>query len=158
RLLDPHLITVQHRTARQTADHVAFLLVSRIDVFVHSKGAASLVIGNTAQAAAVVPVRIVLHAANFRRRLDTRTQDVDVEIRLDPLERRGGSLQTHAGVNILAGQGAEVVGRIAYAVVLREDQVPDFDRAFVRVIKDFATRTANPVGAFAGSARGPEVV
>ena len=50
-------------------------------------------------------------------------------VRLDALHHGGHPLQAHAGVDVLAGQRPEVVRRIADAVELREDQVPDLDRA-----------------------------
>ena len=89
--------------------------------------------------------------------LDQRPEDVDVEIRLDPLQHGGRPLEAHAGVDVLAGQRPQVVGRVAHAIELREDQVPDFDLAEVGVVVDFAARAANAVGALAGGIGGPEV-
>ena len=58
----------------------------------------------------------------------------------------------------LEGSGLEVVGRVADAIELREDEIPDFDglAAFGMVV-DFAAGSADAVGALAGGAGGPEV-
>ena len=76
---------------------------------------------------------------------------------LDALQHRGRPLQAHARVDVLAGQRPQIVGRVAHAVELREDQVPDFDLAEGRVVVDFAARAADAVGALAGGVGRPEV-
>ena len=158
RLADAHLMSVEHRAAQEPADHVALLLVAGIDVLVDGKRAGADVVGNAAQAAAVFVLRIIGHAANFAGRLDQRAEDVDVEVRLHALQHRGRSLQAHARVDVLARQGAKIVGRIAHAIELGEDQVPDFDLAEGRVVIDFAARAADAVGPLARGVGRPEVL
>ena len=58
----------------------------------------------------------------------------------------------------LLGSGRRLFGRIAHAVELREDQVPDFDLAEGRVVVDFAARAADAVGPLAGGVGRPEVL
>ena len=157
RLADAHLVAVQHGAAEQPADDVALFLVAGMDVFVDGEGAGADVIGDAAQAAAGLGGRIVARMADFAGGLDQRPEDVDVEIRLHALQDGRRPLEAHAGVDVLAGQRAEVVGRVAHAIELGEDQVPDFDLAGVGVIIDFAARTADAVGSLAGGVGGPEV-
>ena len=158
RLADAHLVAVQDRAAQQPADDVALLLVAGIDVFVDGERAGADVVGDAAQAAAVLVGRIVADAADLAGRLDQRAEDVDVEVRLDALQHRGRPLQAHARVDVLARQRAQVVRRIADAVELREDQVPNLDLAEGRVEIDFAARAADAVGPLAGGVGRPEVL
>ena len=58
----------------------------------------------------------------------------------------------------LLGNGRKLFGRIADAVELGEDEVPDFDLAEGRLEVDFAARAANAVGALAGGVGRPEVL
>lgn len=52
----------------------------------------------------------------------------------------------------------QIVRRIADAIELGEDQIPDLNRlAVVKLVVDFATRTANPIGSLTRSGSGPEV-
>src|SRR5581483_11439506 len=82
-----------------------------------------------------------------------------MEVALDSLQNCRGPLQAHAGVDVLAGERTEVVRRIADTIELREDQVPDFDRAAGRrMIENFAAWAADAVGAFARCTGRPEVV
>ena len=160
RLVDAHLVAVQHGPADQLADHVALLLVVGIDVLVDGEGAGPHVVGDAPQAAAVVSVNFavafgpVLHAADLAGRLDQRAEDVDVVVGLHALQHGGHAFEAHARVDVLAGQRAEVVGRRADAVELREDQVPDLDRSAGRGDVDFAARPAHAVGPLAGALAG----
>ena len=81
-----------------------------------------------------------------------------MEVRLDALQHRGRPLQAHARVDVLAGQRTQIVGRIAHAVELGEDQVPDFDLAEGRVVVDFAARAADAVGTLAGGVGRPKIL
>ncbi len=77
----------------------------------------------------------------------------------DALHDRGDAFQTHAGVDVLAGQRPQIVGRIADAVELREHQVPNLDFFTVgRMKEDFAARAADAIGALARRRSGPEIV
>jgi hypothetical protein len=58
----------------------------------------------------------------------------------------------------LLGSGRRLFGRVAHAVELREDEVPDFDLAEVGAEVDFAARAADAVGALAGGVGRPEVL
>ena len=116
-------------------------------------------VGDAAEAAAVVAGGVVLRAADFAGSFDERTEDVDVVVGINPLHHAGNPLQPHTGVDVLARQRAEVIRRVADAVELGENQVPDFDRLFsFGVIIDFAAWPADAVGPFAGGAGRPEVV
>lgn len=61
---------------------------------------------------------------------EDRAEDVGVVVGTDVLEDRDEPLETHAGVDVLVGQGAE--GGIGLPVVLHEDVVPDLEH--VRVV------------------------
>ena len=79
-------------------------------------------------------------------------------IRLHALHDRSHPLETHARVDVLAGQRAKIVGRRADAIELREDQVPDLDRAAGRGDVNLAARPAHAVRALAGRAGRPEIL
>ncbi len=99
-----------------------------------------------------------LHVRDFGGRFDDRPQNVDVEIRVDALQHAGRALQAHAGVDVLARQRPEIIGRLADAIELREHQVPDFDcAAGGRMEKDFAARAAHAVGPLAGALAGQKL-
>ncbi len=116
-------------------------------------------ISNAAEAAAVVGFGIVLLFTNLRSCFNQWAQGVDVEIGFDALHDGGHAFQAHAGVDVFARQWTQIVGRIADAIELGEDQVPNFDFATVgRADENFAARATDAVGAFAGSAGGPEVI
>ena len=116
-------------------------------------------IGDPPQPPAVVAVVLVLLAGHFRCRFDDREQIVDVKVRRHTLQHTRGSLQTHAGIDVLARQRVQIVGRIADAIELREDQVPDLDIAAVVQVKvDLAAGTADTIGTLARRRGGPEVL
>ena len=158
RLADAHLVAVEDGAAQQPADHVALLLVARIDVFVDGERAGADVVGDAPQPAAGFLGRLIADAADLAGRLDQRAEDVDVEVRVDALQHRGRPLQAHARVDVLARQRVQIVGRVADAVELREHQVPNLDRAEGRVEVDFAARAADAVGPLAGGVGRPEVL
>ena len=158
-LVNAQLPAVQHRPAQQPLDDVFFLVRAGIDVLVDGQRAGPHVVGNPPQPPPLFAGRIVFHPADLGRGQHDRPQDVDVVIRVDSLQHRGGPLQPHAGVDVLAGQRTQIVRRIADAVELGEDQIPDFDfAAAVGREIDFAARSADAVGAAAGGAGGPEIV
>ena len=154
---DAHLVAVQHGAAEQPADDVALLLVARMHVLVHREAARADVIGDASQAAAGFLAGLIGDAADLAGGLDQRPKDVDVEVRLHALKHRGRPLQAHSRVDVLAGQRAEIVRRIADAIELRENEVPN-STCRVGVIVDFAARTANAVGTLTGGVGGPEVL
>ena len=109
----------------------------------HGHRAGADVIGDAPQAAANVAFVFVVHAADFRGGQHDRFQIVDVEIRLYALQRGGRAFQAHAGVNVFAGERAKVVRRVADAIELREDQIPNLDRLTAGgMVIDFAARAA----------------
>ena len=116
-------------------------------------------VGDAAQAAAVLVGRLVAHAADLAGRLDQRAEDVDVEVRTRRPASTAAVRSRPMPVSMfLLGSGRRLFGRIAHAVELREDQVPDFDLAEGRVEVDFAARAADAVGALAGGVGRPEVL
>jgi len=157
RFADAHLAAVEHRASQEPLDDVLFLVRARIDVLVHGKRTGPHVVGDPAEPPPVFARRIVLDAADLAGRLDQRPQDVDVVVRLDALHHRSRPLQAHARVDVLARQRPQVVGRVAHAVELREDQVPDLHVARFRAVVDLAARSADAVGPLARRAGRPEV-
>ena len=155
---DAHLVAVQHGAAQEAADDIALLLVAGMHVLVHREGAGADVIGDAAQSAAGFLAGPIGDAADLAGGLDQRAKDVDVEIRLHALHHRRRPLQAHPRVDVLAGQRPQVVRRIADAVELRENEVPNLDLPGVGVIVDFAARSADAVGTLAGGVGGPEVL
>ena len=125
----------------------------------NGKRAGPDVVGDAAEAAAVVAGGVVLRAADFAGSFDEGAEDVDVVIGINPLHHAGNPLQPHAGVDVLARQRAKIIRRVADAVELGEDQVPDFDRLFSLGMEiNFAAWAADPVGPFARGPSRPEVV
>ena len=158
RIVNADLMPVEHRPPQQALDDVFFLVRAGVDVFVDRERAGAHVIGNAPQAASGLAGRIVAYAAHLARRFDQRAQDVDVVVGVDALHHGRRALQAHAGIDVLAGQRPQIIGRIADAVELGEDQVPNLDRAGAGVEKDLAARSADAVGPLAGGAGRPEVV
>ena len=157
RLAHAHLMPVQHRPAQKPLDDVFFLVRAGNHVLVNGERAGPHVIGDPPQAPAVLGFRLIADVAHLARRLDQRPENVDVEVRIHALQHRRGSLQAHAGVDVAAGQRTEIVGRIAHAIELRENQVPNFHRAEFGLIINFAARPAHPVGPLAGCVGRPEI-
>src|SRR5438045_2798351 len=118
---------VEDGATEEALDDVLFFVGTRVDVFVNGEGAGADVVGDAAEPAAVVGFVFVLDTADFGGREDDRKEDVDVVVRGDALERGGGALEAHAGVDVFRGEGFEVVGRAPHAVELREDEVPNLD-------------------------------
>src|SRR5690606_18222089 len=87
--------------------------------------ASANMVGDSAQSSATFRLRFVFHATNLRGRLDERAQNIDVKVRGYVLEDRGGSLQAHPGIDILAGKRPQVVGGGSHPLKLREHKVPD---------------------------------
>jgi len=95
-----------------------------------------------------------------------------VVIRFHPLQHGGGPFEPHAGVDVLAGQGPQVVRRVAHlagqgpqvvrrvahTMELGKDQVPDLHFAEIAVVVDLAAGAADAVRALAGGVGGPEVL
>ncbi len=79
-------------------------------------------------------------------------------VRVNALHDAGDAFQAPCRVDVLGRQRFKVVWRIADAVELREDEVPDLDLlAVADVVVDFAARAADAVGAFARRFGRPEV-
>jgi hypothetical protein len=111
------------------ADDVLFLLRSGIDVFVDGHRAGPDVVGDAPQPPAVVRLRGRTSCRRPRPPPRRSAAGCRCGSSSDALQRRRRTLQPHAGVDVLAGQRAQVVRRIADAVELGEHQVPDLDRA-----------------------------
>ena len=160
RLLHPHLNAVENRATEQAANDVFFFFRARVDVFVNRERAGADMVGDAAQTAAVFVRQILIVVflrADFRRRVDQRTKRVDVEVRFDALQNGRNAFEAHPGVDVFARERTQVVRRVADAVKLREDEVPNFNFALRRFVVNFGTRAANAVRAFARGGRRPEV-
>ena len=151
---------LHRRTAQQQPDDVVLLLGTGTAAFVQRKRTGADVIGDPAHGTTLRRRVLILHADDLTGRLTQRLQDVDLEVAQHALQGGGTAFQTHAGVDVLFRQRLQVVRRVADAVELREDQVPDLDRlrrAGWQVI-DFTARTADAVGALRRGGGGPEVL
>jgi hypothetical protein len=159
RLAHAHLPAVEHGAPQEPLDDVFFLVRPGINVLVDGERASAHVIGNPPQPPAVVVARHVLYVTHLARGFDDRSQDVNMKIGLDSLHHRSGALQSHAGVDILARQRPQIVGRSPDAVELREHQVPDLDfLALLGMKEDLAAWAADAVRPLARRPGGPEVV
>jgi len=81
-------------------------------------------------------------AAEFSGALHQRHKQIGIVVGDDSLKDRGGAFKAHAGVNAGLGQGRQFAALIA--VVLHEDEVPDFDEA-AAVAREFAFRCGKAV-------------
>ncbi len=151
-------MAVEDGSAEQSLDDVLLLVRPGVDVFVDGERAGPNMIGDPPRAAAVLARRIVFPPADFRRGLDQRAEDVDVEVRLHALENGGRALQAHAGVDVLARQRPQIARRIADAIELGKHEVPDFHFAELGVEIDFAARAAYAVGPLARRVGRPEIL
>ena len=151
-------MAVEHGAAQKSLDDVALLFGAWHHFFVDGKRTSADVIGDAAQATAGVGFGIVLLFANLGGSFDQWPECIDVKIGVDALHHGRDALQAHTGIDVLAGERAEVVGRDSDAVELCEDEIPDFDFAVGCMNENLAAWATNPVGAFAGRAGGPEVV
>ena len=111
-------------------------------------------------------------AAEFSGALHQRHKQIGIVVGDDSFKDRGGAFKAHAGVNAGLGQGRQFAALIA--VVLHEDEVPDFDEA-AAVAREFAFRCGKAVAEIrrggahvvmnfaawatrAGIAHGPEIL
>ena len=160
RLLHAHLHAVKDGAAQQAANDVFLFFRTRIDVFVNGKRTGANVIRNAAQAAAVFVLKVdgvIFLRADFCGGLDERAQRIDMEVRFYALQDGRNALEPHAGVDIFARERAKVVRRVADAVELRKDEVPNFDFALRGLMIDFGTRAAYSVWSLARRGGGAEV-
>ena len=100
---------------------------------------------------------VIFLRADFCGGLDERAQRIDMEVRFYALQDGRNALEPHAGVDIFARERAKVVRRVADAVELRKDEVPNFDFALRGLMIDFGTRAAYSVWSLARRGGGPEV-
>ena len=153
-----HLVSVQNRTSHQTPNDRTGILGAGIHVLVNGKNGRTRMVGDSPQSTPVIAVVLILHADHFGRRLNNRKQAVDVEIRGDTLQYARRTLEPHTGVDVLAGKRLKIVGRIADAVELSENEIPDFDvTAILQLVIDLAARPTDAVGPLARRRGGPEV-
>ena len=133
RLAPAHLVAVEHRPAQQPADRRSPPSRGRGG---RSRGCRTCRPARGRRSAAADAVvagrRRTSTPQTLGRGRDDRPEDVDVEVRRHALQHGGRALQAHAGVDVLARQRPQVVRRVAHAVELREDQVPDLDRLAAR--------------------------
>ena len=158
RFPSPDSVPIQDGSAQQPTHDIFFSLRTGIDVFVDGKRAGTHMIGDAPQSPAFFASGIIFDAQDVGGGQDDRLEDVDMEVRVDTLQHGGRSLQSHPRIDVLAGQGAEVVGRRPHAIVLREDQVPDFDGlARVCMVENLAAWAADTVWPLARRIGRPEV-
>ena len=151
-----------NRATDDTAQDITASLVGGHDTVDDQESGRTDVIGNDAQRLGFK----IRRAGRFGGRLDEMLKEVDLVIRMHALENRCEALEAHTGIDRRFRQGRH--GPVGVAVVLHEDEVPDFDvpvailfrRAgrpapdvFAMVEKDFR---AGATGA--GITHGPEIV
>ena len=81
-----------------------------------------------------------------------------MEVGFHALEHGCGPFEPHAGIDVLARQGAKIVGRRPHPVELGEYQVPNLHGAPLRLVIDFAARSADAVRTLTEGVGRPEVL
>ena len=159
RISQTELVAVQHGPPQEAANDVLFLIGTRVDILMDGKSAGSQMIGDPPQTPPRLARRVVLGSTDLGNGLDNRAQNVDVIVRVHALQNCRCAFQAHAGINVLAGERPEIIGRIADTIELREDKIPDLNLA-ARVInvKDLAARAADSIRSLRGRPGRPEVI
>ncbi len=158
-------------TAQKTAQHVPPALVGRQRAISNKEGRGTAVIGDNAQGGIdIVSIRVaegVGHIGQTGRILDNVLEEVGVKVGLLALADGSYALKAHACINI--GLGKRDARAVRLLVVLRKNQVPDFQEAVAVAFADAAVRAAGQAFALvyvnfgtgttgAGVAHGPEIV
>ena len=169
RALDAEQAAVEHRAAKQAAQHVAAALVAGQDAVgdeeVHRTGG----VGDDAQAArsAGVARAVVGLAGDLHAEGDEALHEVAVVVGARVLHDSRHALQAHARIEVAVGQLGH--GAVLLAVVLGEHEVPELEEAVaVAAGSAIGTPAAELLAlvevdlgagaAGAGGAGGPEVV
>ena len=109
--------------AEQTAQHVAAALVGGQDAVGHHEGAAADVVGDDADGDIILGIRAVGLARDVLHVVQHALDGIDLEQIADALHHAGQTLQTHAGIDVGAGQALVVA--LAVGIELAEHEVPD---------------------------------
>ena len=148
--------------ADHAAQHVAAPFIAWSDAIDDQEGTGADVVGDDLERV----VAKILRAGFPSGGLDQGLEQVDFVVGMHALHHRRDALQSHPGIHRRPGQGVHDARFIA--VVLHEDQVPDFDVAVAvflgcarRAARDFCAVVVEDLGtgaAGAGVAHRPEVV
>ncbi len=158
-------------TAQQAAQNVAPALIGRQCAVGNKEGRCTAVVCNNAQGRIhIIGVGVaegIGHIGQAGSILDNVLEEVGVKVGLLALADGSYAFKAHAGINIGLGKGHACAVRLL--VVLRKDQVPDFQEAVAVALADAAVRPAGQAFALVninfrtgtagtGVAHGPEVV
>ena len=169
RLVDAQAVTVTDAPAHDAAENVRAPVLVGEHALADEERRGPRVIRDDAHRDVVFFERAAVGlAADARRLVDERTQEIGVVIAGDALHRRADALEAHAGVHRLRGQGHQRA--VLEALELHEDVVPDLHPA--RAVRagllieaaEVGIARAHPVvdlgagAAGAGVAHRPEVV
>ena len=122
RLLQTDGNALLNGTADDAPQDVVAPLVARQNAVHDEEGHAAGVFGDRAQCARGGVAAAVDDAAQLLTELDERHEQIGLVDRDDALRDGGDALETHAGVDVALGQGAQAATLVH--VVLREDEVP----------------------------------
>ena len=131
-----HQPAVPHRATHDPAQDIARAFVGGVDFLPDQEGHRPRVIGDHLVAEALALDRLGIVADEGREALDDRHEQIGPVVRIDALQDRRRSLEAHPRVDALEGQRRQRA--VGGAVVLHEDQVPEFEpaRTRLRVIRD----------------------
>ena len=115
-------VGIAHRTAQDSADDIARLLIARQLPVRDGKRDSTDVVGYHAHRNVGLLVLAIDASADFAYAAEHRLEHVGVVVRLLALQRAHQAFETHAGVNHLVGQPFQRAVRLA--VVLHEHKVP----------------------------------
>ncbi len=121
--------TMAQRTSDNPTQHIAAAFVGGQHTIDDEKRTSADVIGDH-------PQRFVLQIGDAGQRAglaDQRLEQVDFIVRMDMLQDRGKTLQSHASVHAWRWQRYQCA--VGLAIELHEDQVPDLDKAVAILIR-----------------------
>ena len=164
-ILDPQKTAEADGTAQDTAQDITTAFIGRQDAIGNHKSNSADMVGNDLHGHLLARI-IVIAAGNSDNFFDDWEDEVRFKVRFFLLDDRSQSFQTAARIDVLLGQ--RFVLAVFSAVVLGEDEVPDFQVAVAvaadgtrrfaaasfraEVIEDFTVRTARAFADF------PEVI
>ena len=130
--VNAQLAAIAHRSAQYSAQDIASALIGEHGAIRNGKCHGTDMIGNDTVCHLVFRIRIRMSSILFCG-MNDRQEEIGIEVSLTILNQSDKPFQTHAGINVLLRQFLILTARhfTRTAVVLGEDDIPDFDVAVI---------------------------